>query len=342
MSGIMKFRAALPLLAAVALAGCAIDDPTGPSLLNPDAAFAVSADKYGGGGGGGGGGGDEGLGNNLSWPVIFADGKGLGGQVIASATDFANTGLRPTTAETAAYAALTAAGAVPFWYAGNVAEAYTPYDVFWQKTANTWQAQWASRTGPANTTVTVNWGDNLNSVNFSTTSVIRVEHVLDAADGTLLKGYPMDVVVNPSSPSEEQGIFADGQQTATVDLTPTVFTDRARLTLQKLSGPGGTVTYTFLDKAVWESFGVDGPGGYSAEINVGGKVLYGYVWFMKKVVMPGGIAKDGWWRITFSLDAGSGATITGADVPIWSATSTSYEINIGTNKGGGGGGNPNK
>ncbi len=333
MSGTMRFQAALPLLATFALAGCSIDQPTGPSLLNPDAAFAVSADKYGGGGGGGGGG-DEGLGNNLSWPVIFADAKGLGGQTLTSATDFANTGLRPTTTETAAFAALTAGGTVPFWYSGNVPTG-TPL-AFWQKSDATWQAQWAMRSGPANTPVIIGWGDNLASVKYSTTSVIRVEHVLDAADGTLLKGYPMDVTLNPSSPSEEQGILPDGQQTATVDLTPTVFTDRARLTLQKLSGPGGTVTYTYLNKAVWESFGTDGPGNYSAEINVGGKVLYGYVWFMKKVVMPGGIAKDGWWRITFSLDTGSGATIVGADVPLWNATSTSYEINIGTNKGGGG------
>ena len=65
----------------------------------------------GGGGGGGGGGGDEGFGNNLSFPIVFADGYGLSGLKISGtwpgvgpfATlptfDF-NTGLRPLSTET--------------------------------------------------------------------------------------------------------------------------------------------------------------------------------------------------------------------------------------------------
>jgi hypothetical protein len=332
---------ALAAVVMFTMAACAFDAPTYSSGPEMDALLAKGSP--GGPGGGGGGGGDEGFGNNLSWPVIFAEGRGLTGQVVLNGTTrvFANTGLRPfATTDAAALAELNASGILPFWWSGNVAAPYigTP-GVFWQKTANVWQAEWLARTS-GQTPVIADWGDNLRSVKFATTSVIRVEHILTANDGTMLPGFPMDVTVNPSSPNEEQGIYADGQQTTTVSLTPTVFSDRARLKLQKLDGQGGSVTYTYLDKAVYESFGIDGPGNYSAEINVGGKVLFGYVWNMKNVVMPGGISKDGWWRITFSLDNGTGAVIGGVGagdeaLASWTPAATVAEIQIGTKRGGG-------
>lgn len=343
MTSIMRFRMAILSMATLAIAGCALDRPSGPTLLNPNADDLMAAAKNGGGSGKGGGGGDTGFGNNLSVPVIFAEGRGLTGAAVMSGSSkvFANTGLRPTVAlDTAALTALTSAGTLPFWWSGNAAAANSgTLPVYWQKTANVWQAQWDGRTTGA-TPVVVDWGDNFRSVSFATTSVIRVEHVLNAADGTMMLGYPHDIVVNPSSPTELQGILKDGNETATVMMTPTVFSDRARLTLQKLSGQGGSVTYTYFDKAVYESFGVDGPGGYGAELNVGGKLVFGYVWDMKKVVMPGGITKDGWWRITFSLDAGTGATITGVGagdeaLVTFTPTKSVAEILIGTNRGGG-------
>jgi hypothetical protein len=48
----------------------------------------------------------------------------------------------------------------------------------------------------------------------------------------------------------------------------------------------------------------DGPGYYSAEINVKGKVIYGYTWNVRKLndkIVNGGTA-DGDYRITFSFD----------------------------------------
>lgn len=336
------------LLSALAAAACVKEAPTAPDAF-AEAQYAKGAPGVPGGGSGGGGGkgggGDEGFGNNLSWPVIFAEGRGLGGAVIAGTNRFANTGLRPLATDSAALAALVAANAVPFWYAGNVSTPYLNTSVFWQKTANVWQAEWAARTSGSPTNVFVDWGDNLRSVKYATTSVIRLEHVLNANDGTLLRGFPMDVTVNPSSPNEEQGIYDDGNQTQTVLVTPTVFSDRARLTIQKLSGEGGTVTYTYLDTAVYQSFGSDGSGAYAAEINVGGKVVYGYVWNLKNVVMPPGVQKDGWWRITFSLDGGSGANITGVGtgdevMADYDASSTTTEIQIGLTRGGGSGRKP--
>lgn len=327
------------LIAVAMITACRPDAPVGVNGADLQALAAKGTP----GGPGGGGGEDGGYGNNLSYPVIFAEGRGLAGASVAGdgPTRYSNTGLRPTATDSAALAELERLDSLPFWYSGNTSEAFTTGNVFWQKTANVWQAQWLARSGDAKTPVIVDWGDNLRSVKYSTTSVVRVEHVMTANDSTTLLGYLMDVTVNASSPTEKQGIYDDGNQTSTSAFTPTVFSDRARLTIQKLSAKGGTVTYTYFDKAVHQSYGVDGPGGYAAEINVGGKLVYGYVLDFKKVVMPAGVAKDGWWRITFSLDAASGATFAGlsvGDAPfaMIDGNSSTAEIEIGTMRGGGG------
>lgn len=334
----MRVRMAILSMATIAVTGCALDGASAPNRVNAGADDLSLAAK----GGPGGGGGDSGYGNNLSVPVIFAEARGLTGASVLNGTAkvFANTGLRPvSTTDAAALTELAGSAALPFWWTGNVAAAYSPLPVYWQKSTNVWQAEWVARTTA--TPVIVDWGDNLRSVKFTPTSVIRVEHVMNAADGTMLRGYPLDVVVNPSSSAEQQGIYADGNEKTTVMMTPTVFSDRARLTLQKLSGQGGSVTFTYYDKAVYQSFGVDGPGAYAAELNVGGKLVFGYVWDMKKVVMPAGIAKEGWWRLTFSLDSGTGATITGVGagdevLAGFTPTKTVAEILIGNSRGGGG------
>lgn len=343
---------AVALLVVMAVASCQADRSTSPLATDQGALLAkggIPGPPSGGGGRGGGGGGDEGFGNNLSNPVILANGVGLGGLPVLSGTDkiFENTGFRPTTLDVDALAELNAKAdpKLPFWWSQNDPEDLTVDDVYWQKTANVWQADWEARTAPTVTSVTVGWGDNLNSVNFTVFSVIRVEHVLTLTDAAYqLQGFAMDTTVNPSSPNEEQGIYADGSEMQTAALAPTVFTDRARLKLQKLDGPGGNVTQTYFNKAVYESFGVDGPGAYSAEINVGGRLLYGYVWNLKNVVMDGGLTKDGYWRITFSLDAGSGVSLGalgGAGAALnatLTPTETSAEIYIGASRGTGGGG----
>lgn len=332
-----QFPSVLAILSALTVTGCAIDTPTGPAAPRVAPLAAASdgtIDPFAR---------ETGFGNNLSAPVIFSEARGITGLNVLNGSSkvFANTGLRPTAAsDAAALAQLTAAGAVPFWYTANVPAPYggTP-GVFWQKTSNTWQAQWDARSSGV-TPVILDWGDNLKRGEFPVNAVIRVEHVLVANDGTMLQGFPMDISVNPSSPSEQQGILADGAQTATVALTPTVFSDRARLRLQKLNAKGGTPVFTYFDKAVFEGFGVDGPGKYAAEINVGGRLVFGYVWQLSKVSMPTGIAKDGWWRITYMLDAGAGVTFTalgGGDdvIATLQPTISTAEVYIGAKRGGG-------
>ena len=42
-----------------------------------------------------------------------------------------------------------------------------------------------------------------------------------------------------------------------------------------------------------------GPGYYSAEINVAGKLVYGYNWFLRNLAIPD---KTGWYLISFYLE----------------------------------------
>ena len=57
------------------------------------------------------------------------------------------------------------------------------------------------------------------------------------------------------------------------------------------------------------------PAAYTAELNVGGKLILGHVWNLKRMVMTEGVTKDGWWRLTFSTDSGlinlTGSTLLG-------------------------------
>lgn len=65
---------------------------------------------------------------------------------------------------------------------------------------------------------------------------------------------------------------------------------------------GQELTYCpVFNKAVWEAS--DGPGYYNAEINIKGKLIYGYTWDVKKTNNGAGT-----YRITFSFDAMGPAT----------------------------------
>ncbi len=59
------------------------------------------------------------------------------------------------------------------------------------------------------------------------------------------------------------------------NLNPTVYSIVPRLKIEKLDDEHTPIFETF-DQAIWEGFGTDGPGGYSAEVNASGKVIYGY------------------------------------------------------------------
>lgn len=351
----MRYRepvsAALALASIIVLVGCQAEQASSPRL-QPDnalmAGYGGPPDGVGGGGrGGGGGGGDtSAYGNNLSNPVIFAENFGITGTLLASATDYGNTGLRPLqVTEASAFTELGSLG-LPFFWSGN---APLGDGCYMQKTANTWQAEWKLGTG-AEIPARVDWGDNLASQTFNATSVIRIENTL-YDDVSLMTGYVMDPACtsNPQSSSEMQG--TKGVKGTFV---PTIFSVSPRLRIDKLDAQGGTPVMSVVDKTVASAFVAPdaeesgGPGLYAAEINVGGKLVYGYVLNMGRVLI--GLDKTGWYRITFSLEPSGtvvttpftrGVKMTAVDASDSKAVlagdgySTSMEFQVKTSRGGG-------
>jgi len=236
-----------------------------------------------GGGGGGGGGETETTGNNVSWPVVFAEGTGLTGSPVAT-----DAGTRPAATEAEALAELLAIAVTsptaPFWWTGNVVDA-TGY--YLQATANTWRGQIVDGTGQAKYDAEAAWGDNLlGTGNLAAGHPIRVEVALSATGIGTLQGYNMPYVANPSSPDEIQG--TDG---TLGDFIPLIYSVGPTLTIEQLSGPGGTVT------------GVFSSGPISAEVNVGGRIVYGQQF--KPTVA-------GVYRLRFILASGNNVNITSA------------------------------
>ena len=271
----------------------------------PSGEAAVQSGRAGGGGGGDEGG-DEGFGNNLSFPLVFADGYGLSGLKISGtwpgigpfATlptfDF-NTGLRPLSTET-----LTT---FPF-FDSSTAVSIGGITYYPQATASTWQAEWRVNTSPT-MEVIVDWGDALLSKTYNTSSMVRIETTLKQ-DATItgvtdtMTAFKMALLAG-SGINELQGTDKSTYSSATRN----VFAINARLKIEQLAADGTTKQVVY-DKAVYQGFGTTVEGGgrtndtpYAAELNQGGLVVYGKNLYMTAVT---GADKAGDYRITFSLD----------------------------------------
>lgn len=323
----------MSMASAVALAACA-DKGTGQQvtqLASPavqPAARPPGAGKDGGGPGGGNSGvpghGDTGLGNNLATPVVFAEGQGLTGQPVTDANGpiYANTGLRPTADEGLTITSL------PFSHFVPDAEYQTTFDgitYYQQKTPNTWQPQWRdAAAGGAPAQATVDWSDNLVRQTWTTNSVVRVEVVLDdllntdvvypnepTLVNTPMTGFNM-TFLEGSGKTEQWG--TDG---TTAPFNATIYSVCPRLQISKCQGEYTLATATCQGSWVeainlWTHDALSGEGssGLSAEVNVSGKLIYGYNWMLRQLpdVIDGvPIDKAGWWRIAFSIDDGGGS-----------------------------------
>jgi len=223
----------------------------------------------------------ETAGNNLSFPVIWSDGvaKALRGEFGLPVFD---------------------------------GESHEDEDGTWylqQDELNAWQAGSfdAAMAGVPISVDMIDWGDNLEAKDWTTNSVVRVETVL----------Y-QDISASPMLGFTMKHLWGEGvdEMWGTNEVTyaspeATVYSGCARLTIQKLTGEpderdlewdaddgqwyGDAEAPDFIG-GVWE--GGDGPGYYSAEINIPGKVIYGYNWRVKKL-HPEDTAGD--YRLTFSL-----------------------------------------
>jgi fibronectin type 3 domain-containing protein len=272
---------------------------------------------------GGGGGGDSGYGNNLSFPLVLADGYGLTGAPVTGAWpgvgpfsslpafDF-NTGLRPLSTEVLS--------AFPF-FDSSTAVAIGGITYYPQATASTWQAEWRNNAQGEPLDVLVDWGDALLSRTYTTSSIVRIETTLKQ-DATVpgisdtMTAYKM-VLLSGSGITELRG--TDGTTYASAERN--VFAINARLTITKIATDGGADRVVF-DKAVYESLGATEEGGgssggappasgYAAELNMAGSAVYGYNFRLGSLTGIGDLR--GQYRITFSLDPH--AQIGSASVP---------------------------
>jgi hypothetical protein len=209
-----------------------------------------------------------------------------------------------------------------------------------QDALNEWQAESADwSTAPVNVDW-IDWGDNLESVDWYTRSMVRTEVVLIQDLATPMTQYSMRHLYGWGQ-TEMHGVATTGDPPAAESFDgnqATVYSPCARLTIQKLLVPreelaDGSLTWDSVSKSwtktdpagadlingpifnkpVYE--GGDGPGYYSAEINVKGKVIYGYTWNVRRLHDDTPVPPDtspnaaGDYRITFSFDAECGTDV---------------------------------
>lgn len=278
---------------------------------------------------------EETTGNNLSFPVIWSDGvaktmNGTIGEYSLLGEFYGVWGVDPIDPN----ADLFSCG--PF-YSGNPCNE-SEFRAYSQKDAkNVWQAfngtpdAFTGKEGILNVDL-IDWGDNLESIDWNLKSQVRTEVVLyenlnekveeiamrhsyswgeDEVHGAKTALTPVDGKYLP--------IKGDGMQA-------TVYTPNARLTIQKLfvedlEELNGKLKWN--KQIGWSEinsndnlindvplFGMsvneasDGPGFYNAEINVKGKVIFGYTWNVRKLNEDAG-----YYRITFSFDETGGPNL---------------------------------
>ena len=303
------------------LAGCERGDPLAPT----DGGASLARN-----------GGNTAGANNLSVPVFFAEGIGLTGLNVTEST-----GMPGDTGDV--------------W-----GESYLFDGVLYylQQSGSIWQADWASGAGTPPVEVVSDWADALTHQIWDEHSIVRTEVVLFKADfatyqatlATPLTGYVMNYLGGDGL-EEIWGTPADPYDntigTVMQAVLATAYSSCARFRIEKLAWPAditnvptGIIPDTFADgyaayiastyynSSVYDRFGVDGPtGAYSAELNVPGKVIYGYNWDLAhfkpptapKKDTPGfswvsGVAKVGWWRLTFNFDPGWDTTTRNAAI----------------------------
>lgn len=239
---------------------------------------------------------EETLGNNLSMPLIFAEGYGLTGMATQPyttyPTDTENDGLRPQ----------TVAEVLPFTETGEPAPNLDPADAYeldgvtyyMQKGPSTWKA--FARDGKPGLKVKslVYFGDNLTGHKWTANAkIIHLEMGLQREMATAKLTYPMTSLFG----DKRNEVFGTTgiPETGT---TAKVYTPMGHLVIKKLNKKH-KVLGTLFSQAVYEGYGVDGGGKFATEVTGSGTVSYAYNWFLRNT---GDFKKTGWWRIIFKID----------------------------------------
>lgn len=246
-----------------------------------------------------GGGEEEGFGNNLAVPIVFAEGYGLTGMKTQEYTTYPTVteddGLRPRTVDEA----------LPFTEEGapapylDEADVYTPEgttDVYYmQKGPSVWKAYAKDGAKAKKVAAKVYFGDNLTSHQWSTTNkIIHLEMGLQREMTTAALTYPM-----MSLYGDKMNEVFGTTGAPTTGTTAKVYTPMGKLVIQKLDKNHKPIGKIF-SQAIYQGYGVDGEGRFATEVTGSGTLSYAYNWFLSDT---GDFAKAGWWRITFKIKA---------------------------------------
>jgi hypothetical protein len=281
------------------------------------------------GNGGKGGGEVTSVGSNLSFPVLWAEGQTLALRVPPAGYDTNSVvlngawwyvwGVDPIDPSSPIYSCQPSpSNELTCLNGTDPGDGTTSvYRAYLQKDANNyWQASTLTAGAGEKVNVdSVDWGDNLESSDWSLTSKIRTEVVLVKTLVSPVKQYAMRHTSGWGT-DEMHGLQTTSDKTA--QLGPgdeaTVYSRHARLTIQKLTSTTpdlqwnasshswtGDANPPIFNAAVWQAG--DGPGFYNAEVNIKGKVIYGYTWDART-----NNDGAGEYRITFSFDGSEAGT----------------------------------
>jgi hypothetical protein len=239
---------------------------------------------------------EETLGNNLSMPIVFAEGYGITGMKTQPYTTYptatADDGLRPR----------TEAEVLPFNEAGDPvpnldpADAYPLGDVtyYMQKGPSTWKAYAKDGVKGNPVKALVYFGDNLTGHQWTTNAkIIHLETGLQREMLTPQLTYPMTSLYG-----DKMGEVFGTTGIPATGTTAKVYTPMGRLVIQKLDKNHKPIGKLF-SQAIYQGFGVDGSGKFATEVTGSGTLSYAYNWMLSDT---GDFAKAGWWRITFKID----------------------------------------
>lgn len=263
----------LVLAAALMLANCSqsptgvVDNPTEATKTLDNTVDVTGITVYG---------------NCLSMPVVFAEGHGLTGE------------------DPVHFSGLRGTPGVEYFVEPYDATLIDGYPVYRNPSVNEWQASWSDGlTWGGEVPCELDWADNMTRQTWNERSQVRVEAVLFAAVDPILHpltGYNM-YSLGGTQLSE---VFVTNTTKYLATLA-TVYSNVARLKIQKLDAQGGVPVVELYNSACYDGYFVDGPSdAFTAEVNMGGKCIYGFNWNMKEVPLAN---KVGWYRLTLTFDA---------------------------------------
>jgi len=279
----------------------------------------------------------EGLGNNLSTPLLFSEGRGLGGLVVTDPVValplFGSTGLRtPIIVKIDGDTVYTDSVQIedpsipgeittqPLFFEDDLIPAFdsatgdfTGEEAYAQGTASIWQADWLDGAGEIQF-VTASWGDNLTGHQWlASQDILRVEvNLTQDLTPETMTGYDM-LSLFGGKYAEFMGATGTTSEVA----TRVVYSPHARLQIDKMDHQdaeppadwSSVTSMNLMDNAVWENYFTadsDSTFRFGAEINGAGSLTYGYVWMLKSDPR----ITHGWYRLTLRFDATATCTTT--------------------------------